>query len=375
MKIVIAPDSFKGSLSSLQVSQAIEDGLKKVIPTAEYIKIPMADGGEGTMQALTDASHGKIFSALVHNPLGKKVTAHWSLLGDHDTAVIEIAQAAGIQYVNQTTANPLITTTYGVGELIKEALDHHAKKLIIGLGGSCTNDAGVGMLQALGAKFLDKNGTNISAGGGELGKIAKINVSQLDPRLAQTQIILASDVTNPLTGTNGASYVFAPQKGADSAMVKVLDNNLHHFASLTKDQLDRDFENYPGAGAAGGLGFAFLAFLKTTLKPGVDVILQYTHFREKTAKADYVFTGEGATDFQTKFGKTPYGIAKAAKEIAPQAKVICLTGNIGKDIDTLYDAIDAIFATESGAKSLDQAINDSVNDISLLSENIGRLLI
>ncbi|MDK7952840.1 glycerate kinase family protein [Lactobacillus paragasseri] len=374
MKIIIAPDSFKGSLTAKEVANSIYTGLKRALPSAEYIEIPMADGGEGTMQALVDATNGKIFTKSVTGPLNTSVTAHYGISGDKETAVIEMAEAAGLQYVNDQNKNPLITTTYGVGELIKTVLDTGIRKIIVGLGGSCTNDGGAGMAQALGVKLLNLQGQELPLGGGNLNHLVRIDNSKIDPRLKDTEIILASDVTNPLTGKNGASSVFGPQKGATPEMVEELDQNLHHFAAVVRRDLNKNYENTPGAGAAGGLGFGLLTFTNATIQSGVDAVLEMTHFKEKAKGADFIFTGEGATDFQTKFGKTPYGVAKAAKEVAPNSTVICLTGNIGEKVNELYGLIDAIFATESGAKDLKQAIKDSQHDLAQISENIGRLI-
>lgn len=374
MKIIIAPNSFKGSLTAKEVANSIYTGLKRALPSAEYIEIPMADGGEGTMQALVDATNGKIFTKSVTGLLNTSVTAHYGILGDKETAVIEMAEAAGLQYVNDQNKNPLITTTYGVGELIKTVLDTGIRKIIIGLGGSSTNDGGAGMAQALGVKLLNLQDQELPLGGGNLNHLVRIDNSKIDPRLKNTEIILASDVTNPLTGKNGASFVFGPQKGATPEMVEELDQNLHHFAAVVRRDLNKNYENTPGAGAAGGLGFGLLTFTNATIQSGVEAVLEMTHFKEKTQNADFIFTGEGATDFQTKFGKTPYGVAKAAKEVAPNSTVICLTGNIGEKVDELYGPIDAIFATENGAKDLKQAIKDSQHDLTQISENIGRLI-
>ena len=374
MKIIIAPDSFKGSLTAKEVANSIYTGLKRALPSAEYIEIPMADGGEGTMQALVDATNGKIFTKSVTGLLNTSVTAHYGILGDKETAVIEMAEAAGLQYVNDQNKNPLITTTYGVGELIKTVLDTGIRKIIIGLGGSSTNDGGAGMAQALGVKLLNLQDQELPLGGGNLNHLVRIDNSKIDPRLKNTEIILASDVTNPLTGKNGASFVFGPQKGATPEMVEELDQNLHHFAAVVRRDLNKNYENTPGAGAAGGLGFGLLTFTNATIQSGVEAVLEMTNFKEKTKNADFIFTGEGATDFQTKFGKTPYGVAIAAKEVAPTSTVICLTGNIGEKVDELYGPIDAIFATENGAKDLKQAIKDSQHDLTQISENIGRLI-
>lgn len=376
MKIIIAPDSFKGSLTAKEVSQSIYRGLKPIFPNAEYRLIPMADGGEGTMETIVTANKGEILTTSVRSPLNTPIEAKYGLLKEQNTAIIEMAEASGIQYINDQTADPLNATTFGTGQLIKTALDQGVKKIIIGLGGSATNDGGAGMAQALGAKLVDRFGKELPFGGGALKHLAHIDTSQLDSRLKDTHIILASDVKNPLTGQDGASFVFGPQKGATPDMVTQLDHNLHHFASIIKRDLNLDFENIPGAGAAGGLAFGLLVFTKAKIQSGIDLVLKETKFAKKVKNASLVFTGEGGTDFQTQYGKTPFGVAQLAKQIAPQCTVICLTGNIGQGIDQLYgdDKIDAIFATESGAKNLAQAIKDSKEDISLLSENIARLL-
>ena len=360
MKIVIAPDSFKGSLSSLQVSKAIKKGLVKVFPEANFQIIPMADGGEGTMQALVTATGGQYFKEKVLDPLKRKTQARWGLLGDRKTAIIEIAQASGIQFVNSQTANPLRATTYGSGQLIKAALDQKVEKIIIGLGGSATNDAGVGMMQALGAKFFDQDGNEVEAIAANLNLVNKIDLTHLDPRLKTTEIILACDVSNPLIGKNGASYIFAPQKGADQEMIEILDKNLTHFSTLVKKQLHKDYAQTPGAGAAGGLGYGLMVFANAKKHSGIQTVLKYTDFASKVKDADLVLTGEGATDYQTQFGKTPFGVAKLSKTVCPNCTVICLSGNIGSRINELYgkDKIDAIFTTESGAKDLQQAIHD-----------------
>jgi glycerate kinase len=245
MKIIIAPDSFKGSLSAKQAADAIEAGVLRVVPDAQCVKVPMADGGEGTVQSLVDATHGRLVSAQVTGPLGTEVTAQYGLLGDGHTAVIEMAAASGIQFINEATKNPLITTTYGTGELIRDALDHGVDELIVGLGGSATNDGGAGMAQALGAKLLDESGMELPYGGKALATLTTIDVSQVDPRLNGTTIRLASDVTNPLTGEHGASTVFGPQKGATPDMIRELDAALLHYSKVIREQLDRDVETIP----------------------------------------------------------------------------------------------------------------------------------
>ena len=376
MKIVIAPDSFKGSLTAKQVAEAIKTGLQRVLPNADYEMVPMADGGEGTVQSLVDATDGHLVTRQVHNPLNQLSDAYYGILGDGKTAVIEMAQASGIQYVNDETHNPLITTTYGTGELILDALDHGVQKIIMGIGGSATNDGGAGMAQALGVKLLDNQGQELGFGGGALDQLAQIDLSGLDPRVQKTQLLIASDVTNPLTGPDGASAVFGPQKGATPEMVKQLDRNLHHYAEVIKRDLHQDLEKRPGAGAAGGLGTGLMAFTTSEMAKGIDLVIEFTHLKERAQNADLVFTGEGGIDFQTKFGKTPYGVAMATKAVAPQSSVIVLAGNVGKGIESLYgrDAMDAIFATPEGAKPLDQAIADGPHDIAETAENIARLI-
>ncbi|WP_251547727.1 glycerate kinase family protein [Limosilactobacillus caecicola] len=376
MKFVIAPDSFKGSLTAKEVAEAIRTGLQRVFPEADYEMVPMADGGEGTVQSLVDATDGHLVKKQVHNPLNQLCEAYYGILGDGKTAVIEMAQASGIQYVNEQTHNPLITTTYGTGELMLDALDHHVEKIILGIGGSATNDGGAGMAQALGAKLLDASDQEVSFGGGALDHLDHIDVSDIDPRIKTTQVLIASDVTNPLTGKDGASAVFGPQKGATPEMVQTLDQNLHHYAEVIKRDLHKDLEMQPGAGAAGGLGTGLMAFTNSEMARGIDLVVEFTHLKDRAQQASFVFTGEGGIDFQTKFGKTPYGVALATKAVAPQAPVIVLAGNVGQGIDELYgrDAMDAIFATPEGAKPLAKAIADGPHDIAETAENVGRLI-
>ena len=278
--------------------------------------------------------------------------------------------------VDKETANPLVRTTYGTGELIKDALDHNIKKIIIGIGGSATVDGGAGMAQALGARLLDAHNHEIGLGGGALASLEQIDFGDLDPRLKNVDIQIASDVTNPLTGKNGAAPVFGPQKGADEEMVNILDKNLHHYARKIVAAGGPDVEQTAGAGAAGGLGAGLIAFTGATTKRGVELVIEATQLQKKAVGADYVFTGEGGIDFQTKFGKTPYGVAKATKEVAPNAPVIVLAGNIGKGVNDLYSstAIDAIFATPEGAKPLKTALADAPIDIAQTAENVARLI-
>lgn len=277
MKFVIAPDSFKGCMTAKQACAAIRDGLLRVFPDAEYVMVPMADGGEGTVRSLVDATHGRICSAQVLDPLQRETFAEYGILGNANdsglTAIIEMSAASGIQFVDEHTRNPLVATTYGTGQLMKHALDDGVRTIILGVGGSATNDGGAGMAEALGVRFLDEHGNPIPRGGGFLDRLATVDVSGLDPRIANTRILIASDVTNPLVGPTGASAVFGPQKGATPQMVTQLDNNLAHYAAVIKDQLGIDVAHTPGAGGAGGLGAGLLAFTQSTMRAGVDIVL------------------------------------------------------------------------------------------------------
>ncbi len=372
-KYVVAPDSFKESMTAKEVCDAMEKGIKKADSAAEVIKVPMADGGEGTVDSLVDATHGQRVIVEVTGPLGNKISAYYGILGNGTTAVIEMAKASGLEIVEKKKRNPMITTTFGTGELIRDALDHNVKEIIIGLGGSSTNDGGSGMAQALGAKLLDQNNHQISFGGGNLDKLDKIDISNLDSRLQDVKIILASDVTNPLIGKDGASRVFGPQKGATPEMVEKLENNLQHYAKIVKRDLNKEVALVSGAGAAGGLGAGLMAFTTCEMRRGVDLAIEVTKLEEKIRDADYVFTGEGGTDFQTKFGKTPYGVAKLGKKY--HKPVISLAGYLGEGIDSLYsEGFTAIFGIIPGACDLSTALKNGPSNVARTTENIVRLL-
>ncbi|MGJ0684204.1 glycerate kinase family protein [Lactobacillus johnsonii] len=372
-KYVVAPDSFKESMTAKEVCDAMEKGIKKADSTAEVIKVPMADGGEGTVDSLVDATNGQRVIVEVTGPLGNKISAYYGILGNGTTAVIEMAKASGLEIVEKKKRNPMITTTFGTGELIRDALDHNVKEIIIGLGGSSTNDGGSGMAQALGAKLLDQNNYQISFGGGNLDKLDKIDISNLDSRLQDVKIILASDVTNPLIGKDGASRVFGPQKGATPEMVEKLENNLQHYAKIIKRDLNKNVASVSGAGAAGGLGAGLMAFTTCKMRQGVDIAIEVTKLEEKVKSADYVFTGEGGTDFQTKFGKTPYGVAKLGKKY--HKPVISLAGYLGEGIDSLYsEGFTAIFGIIPGACDLSTALKNGPSNVARTTENIVRLL-
>ena len=332
---VLAPDSFKESMTAEQACQAMQRGIQKVFADAHFIHVPMADGGEGTVDALVSCLNGQIVDCEVTGPLStQKVKTYFGLIEEGQTAVIEMAKANGIHLLEPSQRNPLLTTTFGTGEMIKSALDLGVSKIIIGLGGSITNDAGAGMAQALGAKFLDAHSNEVAGGGGQLDQIRRIDISGLDARLKQVEIVIASDVNNPLTGVNGASHVFGPQKGATAEMVQQLDQNLTYFAELVSQQLNIDVKEIAGAGAAGGLGFGLMVFAGAGIRSGVELVIEQTQLAEKIAQADYVFTGEGGIDFQTKLGKTPYGVAQVAKRL--NKPVIAFAGVVGDGIDELY---------------------------------------
>ena len=314
MKIVVAPDSFKGSLTALEVSDAIEKGIREVFPEAEIIKIPMADGGDGTVQCLVNATGGKILEEKVIGPLGNEVWAFYGILGDRKTAIVEMAAASGLTLVPENKRDPLITTTYGTGQLIKAALNQGCRKMIIGIGGSATNDGGAGMVQALGTKLLDKDGEEIGFGGGELKKIVKIDISCMDKRLSDIKVLVASDVNNPLCGPQGASRIYGPQKGATPEIIEELDESLAYFAELIKRDLHKDIKDIPGAGAAGGLGASLIAFLNAEFRPGIEIMIEAVKLEQAIKDADLVITGEGKIDSQTIYGKAPIGVAKIAKK-------------------------------------------------------------
>ena len=379
MKFVIAPDSFKGCMTAKQACAAIRDGLLRVFPDAEYVMVPMADGGEGTVRSLVDATHGRICSAQVLDPLQRETVAEYGILGNANdfglTAIIEMSAASGIQFVDEHTRNPLVATTYGTGQLMKHALDDGVRTIILGVGGSATNDGGAGMAEALGVRFLDEHGNPIPRGGGFLDRLATVDVSGLDPRIANTCILIASDVTNPLVGPTGTSAVFGPQKGATPRMVAQLDSNLAHYATVIQTQLGIEVAHAPGTGGAGGLGAGLLAFTQSTMRAGVEIVSSIVRLAELAEGADYCFTGEGGIDFQTKYGKTPMGVAKAVRERNSDIGVIAFAGNVGEGIDQLYDVgIDAVFGIVSGAMSLDKAIAAGPENLSRAAENVGRLI-
>lgn len=372
MKVVIAPQGFKGNLSALQVSQAIDQGIRRALPDVVTSLVPMADGGEGTTQALVDALGGSLMPAVVTGPMGERVAAHWGFLSDGVTAVIEMAAASGLGLVPPEKRNPLLATTYGTGELIRYALEKGCRRFIIGIGGSATNDGGAGMAQALGARLLDAGGKPIAFGGAALADLARIDITALDPRLADCDILLACDVDSPLCGPHGASCVYGPQKGANREMVARLDSALARYADVIERDLGVDIRDVPGAGAAGGLGAGLMVFLKARLQPGVEVIIQATGLVEHLKGASLVFTGEGRIDSQTACGKTAVGVARRAKEFG--LPVIAIAAEIGAGYQIVYQqGIDTVFSIAPGPISFSQSQREASALTSDVAERAMRL--
>ena len=355
MRVVVAPDSYKGSLSALAVAEAIERGVRQVFPSAEVVKVPIADGGEGTVDALVAATKGRIEERTVRGPLGDPVKARWGVLGDGQTAVIEMAQASGLPLVPKDRRDPRVATTYGTGELVRAALDAHIRRLVVGIGGSATNDGGAGFARALGVRFLDADGRELPEGGAALARLERIDLAGLDPRLADAEIVVASDVDNPLVGPRGASAVYGPQKGATPEVVRELDAALSRYAAVAAAATGRDVANEPGAGAAGGLGGGLLLFTRARLRPGVAIVLEVTRFDEIVKGADLVITGEGRTDAQTAMGKAPVGVAAAASRHG--VPVVCLAGGLcdGADL-VLAKGVDALASAVPAPMSLEECL-------------------
>ena len=372
MKIIIAPDSYKESLTAMEVATAIEAGFRQVMPTAEYIKLPMADGGEGTVQSLVDASNGSIIEHQVTGPLGEQVPAFFGIMGDDKTAVIEMAAASGLHLVSPNLRNPMLTTSYGTGELILAALDHGVDHIIVGIGGSATNDGGIGMAQALGVQLLDNKGQALGFGGQALAQLASIDITTVDPRLAHIKLDVACDVDNPLCGKKGASHIFGPQKGATPAMVAALDQHLAHYAAIIKRDLAIDVKDMAGAGAAGGMGAALLGLFNAQLRSGIEIVIDAVHLGDIIKDADLVITGEGRIDSQTIHGKTPIGVARTAKKY--HKPVIGIAGCLSQDCGVVYDhGIDAVFSVVPAAMSLEHAFNNAAVNVELTARNIAAI--
>ncbi|MDD7909791.1 glycerate kinase [Pseudovibrio exalbescens] len=373
MKIVIAPDSFKESLTAMEVAEAIEEGFREIFPDVDYLKLPVADGGEGTVQSMVDASNGRIVEKTVTGPLGTPVKAFFGLMGNGKTAVVEMAAASGLHLVPQDQRDPLVTSTFGTGELVKTALDEGVEHIIVGIGGSATNDGGLGMAQALGVRMLDDDGVELPAGGGALRSLARIDISGVDPRLAGVRLEVACDVTNPLCGPNGASHVFGPQKGASPQVAQELDGYLAHYAAVMKDQLGQDVKDVPGAGAAGGLGAAFMGLFNAVLRPGIDIVMDAVRLAEAVKDADLVITGEGRIDSQTINGKTPMGVARIAK--AANKPVIGIAGCLTTDSHVVHDhGIDAIFSVVPRSVSLQEALTEAKFNVTQTARNVAAVM-
>jgi len=373
MKVVIAPDSFKDSLSALGVAQAIAQGWQEVFPEAEITLCPMADGGEGTLEAVLEVCKGEWREKTVIGPLGKPVQAKWGWLETQKIAMIEMAQASGIQLVPPSERDACQSTTFGTGQLILDALDAGAKDIILTVGGSATNDGGTGLLTALGARLLDSGQHVLPNGGLALETLSKIDLTHFDPRIQQTRFLLAADVTNPLCGPNGASYIFGPQKGATPAQVELLDEALAHFADVSAQLLGFDKRDEAGSGAAGGLGFAAKSYLNAEFKAGVEVIAGLNQLANKISNADWVITGEGKFDRQTLNGKTVFGVSRVAK--MQNIPVIVIAGTLGEGYQALYEhGVTAAFSLTNGPITLEQACEQAAELIFDRTIDIARLI-
>ncbi|HHG9495746.1 TPA: glycerate kinase [Citrobacter farmeri] len=373
MKIVIAPDSYKESLSAIEVANAIEQGFREIWPDADYVKLPVADGGEGTVEAMVEATTGRIVEVDVTGPLGEPVTAFYGLSGDARTAFIEMAAASGLEQVPVTLRDPLKTTSWGTGELIRHALDVGVDHIIIGLGGSATNDGGAGMVQALGAKLLDAQQNEIGKGGAALDALARIDISQLDPRLAACRIEVACDVTNPLTGKEGASAVFGPQKGATAETIDRLDTALAHYAQIIARDLKVDVLELAGGGAAGGMGAALYAFCGAQLRRGIEIVTDALQLDAYVADADLVITGEGRIDSQTIHGKVPVGVAKVANRY--NKPVIGIAGSLTADVGIVHEhGLDAVFSVIYTICTLDDALKNAAENVRMTARNVAATL-
>jgi glycerate kinase len=373
MKILICPDSFKESLSAIEVCDCVERGLKKADSKFKIEKIPLADGGEGTVNALVLATNGRSLKCRVKDPLGRTIWARYGILGDGRTAIVEMAAASGLALVPMDKRNPLVTTTYGTGEIIGNALNRGCGKIIVGIGGSATVDGGAGMAQALGVRLLDGKGREIGFGGGEIEKVEKIDLKFMDRRIAKTEFIIASDVRNPLLGPRGAARVYGPQKGATPKMVERLERGLSSFARVIRKELSISIENLPGSGAAGGLGAGLYAFLGAKMGSGVELVMRIARLEHRIKKADLVITGEGRLDRQTLYGKAVMGVVKMARKYG--VPVICIAGSIMPEAKDLYRlGVKGLFSITTMPMSLEEAMRKSGSLLVNASENLGHFL-
>ena len=369
MKIVIAPDSFKECLSAQEVAANIAVGIRKVAPNAEIFEIPISDGGEGVLEALLNGVGGQRIAISVLDPLMRPIKAEYGILNDSKTAVIEMAKASGLELLKEHEKNPLLTSTFGTGQLIRDALDRGYTKIVIGIGGSATNDGGVGMVRALGGKFLNDKGMEIKEGGGNLRELYTMDLSNFDTRIQNCEVVVACDVSNPLTGAHGASMVYGGQKGGSRKDLELLDTNLGHYANKIKDTLGMDISKTPGAGAAGGTGAGLLAYLNGKLVNGIELILQTLKVEETIKRADLVFTGEGKIDEQTLHGKTISGIALMAQK--HEVPVMVVTGKIGEGIEGLYDiGVSAVYSIVNRPMALKEAMDQAPGLIQDCAKNI-----
>ena len=374
MKIVIAPQGFKAGISGLEAAQAIARGVTSVVPDAETVLAPVADGGDGTLHALVDGTGGQVFTSRVTGPLGQPLEAMWGVMGDGRTAVVEMALASGLALVPQRRRNPRVTTTAGTGEIVLEALERGYTRIIVGLGGSATNDGGAGFATALGARFLDGDGRPIATGGSSLARLDSIDVSGLHPRLAEATVVAATDVTNPLCGAEGASAIFGPQKGANPDMVQELDAALANYARVVARDVGKDVSEQPGAGAAGGLGAGLMAFAGATLQSGIDMVCEVLDFDTKLQDADLVFTGEGRADRSTIFNKAPAGVARLAR--ARGVPTVLLAGSLGPGFEELYDHdLAAVLSIADRPMNFDQSLARSAELLEAAAESAMRLII
>lgn len=373
MKIVIAPDSYKESLSALEVATHIEAGFREVFPNAHYVKLPVADGGEGTVEAMVAATNGEIIEVSVTGPLGDPIQAFYGISGDKQQAFIEMAAASGLEQVPAELRNPLKTTSWGTGELIRCALDSGVKSILIGIGGSATNDGGIGMVQALGASLLDSSDEPLGLGGGEVARLASIDISGLDKRLKECRIEVACDVTNLLAGKEGATAVFGPQKGATPKMISELDQALDHYAKIISRDLDIDVLTLSGGGAAGGMGAALYAFCGAELRQGIEIVTEALKLDELVRDADLVITGEGRIDSQSIHGKVPIGVAKVAKRY--NKPVIGIAGSLTADVGVVYDhGLDAVFSVLYSICTLEEALDNAGDNLRMAARNIAATL-
>jgi len=373
-RVVIAPQEFKGSLTAIEIARAMETGVKRALPEADTVLVPVADGGDGTLQSLVDSSGGRVMTSRVTGPLGRPVDASWGALGDGATAVIEMARSSGLALLSLGERDPLATTTRGVGELIQAALEAGHRRFIIGIGGSATNDGGAGMAQALGARFLDADGADIRPGGAALARLERVDISEMDSRLDEAEVVVACDVNNPLCGPTGASAIYGPQKGATPEVVTQLDAALARYADVIERDLEIDIRDRPGAGAAGGLGAGLMAFLRAELRAGVDIVLEAVGLAEKLAGADLVITGEGQFDRSTVFDKAPVGVARLAKERS--IPVIGIAGSLGEGFQQVHDCgVDAVFTLVNGPMSLEEAMADARALVENATEEVLRAML